>query len=324
MRVSLRAALRRICLCVMILLICTAGIAEDPVADPAAWPPLNEEGFLSEGEFVYADEEAGLWRYCSPTLWVEIHRRDQTKPVERWYEAEIRLAEGADGFAMKAWSETKRWTSLNYPYKIARKYQSVFAINGDFAHLRINQRQRPGILLRDGKVVSTRTKAKKNSGFPNLDTLAILPDGDLQVFWSNEKKPEEYEAMGALDVLSFGPWLIRDGEVNEAAIKKLGREKAQRTAVGMVERGHYFCLVTEGRTKESKGTDLAFVTEKMQALGCVNAINLDGGQSGAMIFMGRQINLVRNQKGYRASARKAAEILAIGTSALCAPPDDPF
>ena len=308
----------------MILLVCAAGYAGEPETDPSAWPPLTEEGFLSEGEFLFEDEEAGLWRYCSPTLKIEINRRDQEKPKERWYEAEIWVAEGADGFAMLPWSTTKRWTSLNYPYKIARKHRSVFALNSDFAHLRINKKQRPGILLRGGEVVSNRTKAKMNSGFPNLDTLAILPDGDLQVFWSNELKPEDYTAMGAADVLSFGPWLIRDGEVNTAAIKKLGGERAQRTAVGIVEKRHYFCLVTEGRTKESKGTNLAFVAEKMQALGCVSAINLDGGQSSAMVFMGRQINLVRTKQGYRASARKTAEILAIGTSELCAAADDPF
>ncbi len=311
-------------LCLTVILLVCAGLAEEPVRDPSAWPVLNEEGFLNEGEFVYEDAEGGLWRYCSTTLWIEIHRRDQEKPKERWYEAEIRVREGTETFSMLSWSEKKRWTSLNYPYKIARKHRSVFAVNSDFAHLRINQKKKPGILLRSGEVVSRKTTVKQNSGYPNLDTLALLPDGDMRVFWSNELTPEEYVEMGAVDVLAFGPWLIRDGEVNTEAISKLGNEKAQRTAIGMVEPGHYFCLVTEGRTAESKGTNLVFVTEKMQALGCVNAINLDGGQSSAMVFMGTQINLVRNAKGYRASARKTAEILAIGTSFLCAEPNDPF
>ena len=82
--------------------------------------------------------------------------------------------------------------------------------------------------------------------------------------------------------------------------------------------------MTEGRTKESKGTTLSFVAEKMQAMGCTMAFNLDGGQSSAMVFLGKQINLVRNKKGLRASARKTAEILAIGTSPACAEENDPF
>ena len=199
----------------------------------------------------------------------------------------------------------------------------MFAVNSDFAHLRLSKKQRAGILLRGGEIVYSHTN-QPNRGFPNLDTLALYPDGGMEVYTSNEKTAKEYVEMGAADVLSFGPWLIRDGEINTKAIKKLGGERAQRTAVGMAEKGHYFVIVTEGRKKDAKGTELSFVAEKMKDLGCTLAINLDGGQSSAMVFMGRQINSVINKKGYRASARKAAEILAIGTSGMCAGEDYPF
>ena len=306
-----------LCLLAVLLLLGGAALGE------GEFPPLNADGFLNEGEFVFVDEEAGVWRYCSPTLWVEIYRREQEKPKERWYEAEIRLAEGAPGFSMLPWSDSKRWTLLNYPYKIARRHRSVFAVNSDFAHLRLSKKQRAGILLREGKVVYSHTK-QRNAGFPNLDNLALFADGGMEAFWSNEHTAEQYVEMGAADVLSFGPWLIRDGELNSAAIRKLGSERAQRTAVGLIGPRHYAALVTEGRTKESKGTTLGFVAEKMQAMGCTMAFNLDGGQSSAMVFLGKQINLVRNKKGLRASARKTAEILAIGTSPACAEENDPF
>ena len=55
------------------------------------WPAsqMTSDGFLVSGEFVYASEEEGLWRYCSPTLKVEIVRHQQYKPDKplRWYEA---------------------------------------------------------------------------------------------------------------------------------------------------------------------------------------------------------------------------------------------
>ena len=312
--------MRRICTgtALLLLLLVIVGCA----GAEGEFPPLNAEGFLDEGEFVYESEEEGVWRYASPTLWVEVIRRTDTHPNVIWYEAEIRAAEN-EGFRMLPWKETKRWSSLQYPYRIAREHQTVFALTGDFAHLRITKKRVPGIIIRGGELVSKHTKGR-NKAFPNLDTLAILPDGDMQVFWSNEKSPEEYAEMGAVDVLAFGPWLLRDGELNTAALKKYGTGRAQRVGIGIVEKGHYIAVMTEGRNKRSAGTSIRFVAERLQARGCTAGLNLDGGQSAAILFMGRQICLVANEKGAKASARKAAEILGIGVSALCAGQDDPF
>lgn len=306
----------------ILLMAAAVGLAEETAADKGAFPPLNASGFIDEGEFVYEDEENGVWRYCSPALKVEIFRRTQAKPRLVWYEAEIWAADG-EIFRMIPWNESKRWKDLNYPYQIARAHKTVFALNSDFAHLRISKKMIAGILIRDGKIVYSRTK-KKNGDFPNYDTLALMPDGDMRVFWSNELKPAEYVETGALDVLAFGPWLIRDGALNTAALKKYGRGSAQRSGIGMIERGHYAAVMTEGRNKRSIGSSIRFVAERLQAMGCTVAFNLDGGQSAAMVFMGRQICLVTNAKGYKASARKTAEILGIGTSDACADPDDPF
>ncbi len=309
--------IRRSILPLLILLLGLSGALAE-----GEFPPLNEAGFLDEGEFVYENEEEGVWRYASPTLWGEVIRRTDEHPNIVWYEAEIRAAEG-EMFRMLPWRETKRWTSLQYPYRIAREHQTVFALTGDFAHLRITKKHVPGIIIRGGELVSKRTKAK-NKAFPNLDTMALLPDGEMRVFWSNEMKPEEYREMGAVDVISFGPWLIRDGELNTAALKRYGGGRAQRVGIGMAERGHYFAVMTEGRNKRSAGTSIRFVAERLLARGCTVAITLDGGQSAAILFMGRQICLVTNEKGLKASARKAAEILGIGVSPLCAPQDEPF
>ncbi len=297
--------------------------AEPVISETTGFPPLNDRGFLDEGEFVFEDEEAGIWRYASPTLRVEIFRRTQEKPKLVWYEAEIWADEG-EIFRMLPWTEgKKRWTNLNYPYKTARKYQTVFALNSDFAHLRLSKRQTAGILIRGGEIVSSRTN-RKNKQFPNLDTLVLMPDGEMKVFVSNELKAQEYVDMGAADVLAFGPAMIRDGELNAAALKKFATGSAPRTAVGMAERGHYFAIVTEGRNSRSKGCSVRFCGERLLELGCTVAFNLDGGQSSAMVFMGKQINLTVNNAGKRASARKTAEILGIGTSPRVAAPADPF
>lgn len=54
-----------------------------------SFPELNASGFMDDGEFVYANADTGIWRYCSPTLRVEIKRCHTTSPLMTWYEAEV-------------------------------------------------------------------------------------------------------------------------------------------------------------------------------------------------------------------------------------------
>lgn len=52
----------------------------------------------------------------------------------------------------------------------------------------------------------------------------------------------------------------------------------------------------------------------MKERGCKVAFNLDGGDSGCMIFMGKQINKVGSTGNKDGNARRTTELLAIGTS----------
>ena len=305
------------------LLFLAGGLSAAEEADNN-FPALNDAGFLDSGEFVAEDPENGVWRYASETLWIEIYRREQEKPKRVWYEAEIRCAEGSGGPRMIA-NDPENWKNkTEYPHKIARKNGTVLAISSDFAHLRLQQKKsRPGIIIRDGKIISDRTKKKDVKDFPNLDCLAIWPDGDMKVYYSDEKTAEEYLSEGAVDVLAFGPILIRDGELNETALKKYGTSHAQRTAVGMVEKGHYFFMMLEGRIKRSKGDGIRFLAEKLFEKGCTTAFNLDGGDTSCIVFMGHQ--LCKMQDGKRnVASRRTSDILGIGTSELLPAVSDPW
>ena len=288
------------------------------------FPALNDAGFLDSGEFVSEDPENGIWRYASETLWIEVYRREQEKPKRVWYEAEVRCAEGSDGPRMVA-NDPETWkTRTEYPYKIARKHGTVLAISSDFAHLRIQQKKsRPGIIIRDGTVISDRTKRKDSKDFPNLDCLAIWPDGDMKVFYSDEKTAQEYLDEGVADVLAFGPILIRDGELNEKALKNYATSHAQRVAVGMVEKGHYYFMMLEGRIKRSTGDGIRFLAERMQEKNCSLAFNLDGGQTACIVFMGHQLCRMTNGKRNIAS-RRTSDILGVGTSELLPAVSDPW
>ena len=299
-------------LCLLLAALCLlAGFA---LAE-GEFPALNEAGFLDEGEFVYENPDEGVWRYCSSHLKVELLRHQETEPVKRiWYEAEV-WTDGTVVWGMPTAQEGKHISVTRWPYLVAQTNGCVLAVNNDYAHGRYaNKNNAVGIIIREGKIFWSKTKKAGYKGFPNLDNLALFPDGDMQVYDNAEYTADEFLEMGATDVLSFGPVLIRDGVLNEEDVYSFGKENAPRTAVGMVEKGHYWAMMLEGRHKESKGGPISFLAEKLLEKGCVTAFNLDGGETACILFMGKQICTVGGSSTGR--ARRTSELLAIGTSAL--------
>ena len=317
--------MRKKLICLMAAALMLFGLLQGAGAEEdGAFPALNDAGFLDSGEFVWEDAENGVWRYASDTLRIEIFRREQEKPARVWYEAEVFCAEGSTGPRMIA-NDPENWKySQDYPHKIARKTGTVLAVSSDFAHLRLQQKKsKPGIIIRNGKIWSDKTKKQNGKGFPNLDCLAIWPDGDMKVFYSDEKTAEEYIADGAVDVLAFGPILIRDGELNEEGLKKYGTSRAERTAVGMVEKGHYWFMMLEGRIKRSKGDNIRFLAEKLLDKGCVTGFNLDGGDTSCIVFMGHQLCKMMDGRKNKPS-RRTSDILGVGTSEVLPTLKDPW
>ena len=292
---------------------------EETVED--GWPVLNEEGYLDSGEFVQEDPEQGVWRYCSSTLKIEIIRKTQTDPAKLiWYEAEVWSRKEIFGFVTN--EPGKHFQRADWPETVCSRNGAVLAINADYASNRWNnihypkERYKVGILLRDGEIMSYETKPSGNTGFPNLDTLAIYPDGNMEVHDSRELTAEEYQERGAVQVLAFGPWLIRDGVIRDNLKRFAVNTPNPRTALGMFEPGHYLAVMVEGRHRESKGCTLVQLAEMISERGCSQALNMDGGETSCILFMGKQICTVGNASSKNGYARKEPEFLAIGTSAL--------
>ncbi|MNM66756.1 hypothetical protein D3C81_782550 [compost metagenome] len=107
-------------------------------------------------------------------------------------------------------------------------------------------------------------------------------------------------ADGVLNTLSFGPVLIKDGEVtsNFDHVKidtNFGNRSIQnanpRTGIGMIAPNHYVFIVVDGRKEGySRGMTLTEFAQVFADLGCTEAYNLDGGGSSTMYFMGRVVN----------------------------------
>lgn len=101
-------------------------------------------------------------------------------------------------------------------------------------------------------------------------------------------------------IISGGPYLVKDGEVYvDMTAQKLtavgGRNP--RTAIGYTEDNHLIMLTADGREGASIGLTLMELAELMKELGCVNAMNLDGGGSTVMYINGNVVNKPAVQGG---------------------------
>ena len=94
-------------------------------------------------------------------------------------------------------------------------------------------------------------------------------------------------------IISGGPYLVKDGQVyvdiqDEKLLAIGGRNP--RTAIGYTKDNKFIIITADGREGSSIGMTLKELAYLMQSLGCVNAMNLDGGGSTVMYVNGMIAN----------------------------------
>ncbi len=283
----------------------------------------DEEGYLLEGEFLYEDEENGLWAYLSPTVQVEIVRFNMRDPAQNYFVCDVRFRPEVEQFRQYVYEQGFK-DQMIWPQTLAQTNQMVIAINSDFYLYRKQNKQVLGNIIRNGKVLYNLTRQRGDS-FPNLDTMALHDDGSISVYGANEITADELAALGTVhDALSFGPWLIRNGELRDYCGKNYNKI-APRTAMGMIEPGHYIILVVEagcdgkkiGDGVTARGFTITEVGNVLYGFGCNEAFMLDGGSTSVLIFMGEQLNRTGNMDtGRLSSPRNQNELFGVGTSSL--------
>lgn len=178
---------------------------------------------------------------------------------------------------------------------------AILAINGDYYGA-----QERGYVLRNGVLY----RASAQSG---TDALVIGADGNFRIINESETSADTLVREGAWQVLTFGPALVKDGQVTVSSSDEVGRAMTSnpRTAIGQISEGHYLLVVSDGRTKESTGLSLRQLAELMQSLGAQIAYNLDGGGSSTMVFQGRVVNSPTTN-GRSIRERSVSDIVYIG------------
>lgn len=147
--------------------------------------------------------------------------------------------------------------------------------------------------------------------YPKKDSVA---NPDLAYVMRNYIYPGPDPAHGRIQMadtwkmqtaVGGGPVLLQNGEVkitNNEELKFAGKaiaDKHPRTAMGYTEDGKLIILVIEGRNKNAGGATLTQEAEILRDLGCVEALNLDGGGSSCMLVNGKETIKPSDKEGQR-------------------------
>ena len=172
-----------------------------------------------------------------------------------------------------------------YVYDMAKQQNAVLAINGggfydpNYSSTGGNPL---GVTIKDGEVITDEAYSSNNGGIIGFN-------------WSNQlvllRNADGNEALdaGIRDAVTMGPFLIVNGKM--ADIKGNGGwGYAARTAIGQRADGIVLMLVVDSNEFRTKGASIKDLAEIMERYGAVNAANLDGGTSSAMVENGKLIN----------------------------------
>jgi exopolysaccharide biosynthesis protein len=165
----------------------------------------------------------------------------------------------------------------------ARDAGALAAINGSFFN--VKKGGSVVFLQHNGKVITPSDgpmrSYRDNAGF------AIDATGHVSVIARPDNGWRLLENFST--VLSSGPLLVAHGQRVPQAQEKFNTNRHPRTVVGLTKKNHLIAMVVDGRSSEAYGMTTEELATVMQALGCTDAMNLDGGGSSTAWVKGQGV-----------------------------------
>lgn len=157
------------------------------------------------------------------------------------------------------------------------------------------------IVIEDGKLIRASYGSNQipKNGFvvvgsqKNIDTIINAKRFKLDIKINPEWQDVNH-------IISGGPYLVKNGDIYvDMTAQKLGSVGGRnpRTAIGYTKNNNLIMLTADGREGASVGLTLNELASLMKELGCVNAMNLDGGGSTVMYINGKVVNKPAVQGG---------------------------
>ena len=188
----------------------------------------------------------------------------------------------------------------------AGRVKSVLAINGDWCNAK--EKQGRGVIYRNGVL-------KRNVDYGYYDGLFIDTAGDFHILRHAKKETVASSdfADNIVNSFVFGPALVIDGElvhlntspgyskqkgteVDDTLVRQIGSFKqTQRTTLCQMGPLSYLIITAEGPEQSEGG---GFSTDQMARMawdmGALQAFNLDGGSSAALVLGTDRLNALGN------------------------------
>jgi exopolysaccharide biosynthesis protein len=186
--------------------------------------------------------------------------------------------------------------------RLAARAGALAAVNGGFFDTKNGDPV--GLLKVDGALVNPANEGQGSLGIDARGRLSLgaRPAGD----W-----PPMVDALGA------GPMLVTGGRVVDHG-ERQRTIRHPRTAIGLRGDGDVVMVVVDGRNAKAAGMSFEELGAVMVALGCVEALNLDGGGSSTMWVAGPGIvnHPCDNKRFDAAGERTVANAVLVSTAAV--------
>ncbi len=190
---------------------------------------------------------------------------------------------------------------------LAGRYGAVAAINGSFFNMKAPYGS-VNYLRVDGEELAPNAYdgyENKTGGRSTRQTGAVATfKGGLYVLKADAIARWERD-IEAEDVVTTGPMLLIGGEREPIVVNDFNTRRNPRTAVGRRSDGTVLLVVADGRNAEAAGLTMPELQQVMQALGCADAVNLDGGGSTAMVVCGKVVNHPSDNRRFDAAGERA-------------------
>lgn len=278
--------------CAVLMLLSCVSFAEETAEEPAYLLPMDfSAGPVADpanfGENSYEDETLSI---TVEHVWVG---------KARFNVARVKIADASQFRIGLAAPFGKKKT--NRISTIAKDNNAVIAIGGDYYG-----NEEGGYVVRMGEVY--RKKPMKSR-----DMLVTDGKGDFHILKNSDANQLKalMESETIVNVFNFGPALVIDGQLQEMPAKYNYNinGKEPRCAIGQVGPLEYLLVVVDGRgAADSEGCQVATLAQFMYDQGCIQAYNLDGGNSALMYFGGENFS----QKTFKAE-RSVTDIIYFAT-----------
>ncbi|MBR6164608.1 MAG: phosphodiester glycosidase family protein [Clostridia bacterium] len=211
----------------------------------------------------------------------------------RFWAADIVISDPSQLRTVSACQDFSNNRKVMDPVKLAQHVNAIVALNGD--SWGAGEKKGLGIILRQGRLIAAKLDERDKPNHHLMDILLIDEDGDfhgIHVPAEGELDISTWEGKRLLNVLSFGPILVENGEpISDFQgadrwmdmARDVGR---QRVCIAQVEPLHYKIICCAGPVRGSRGMTLEQFARLAAEQGVQTAYNLDGGDSTMLYFFG--------------------------------------